>query len=68
MTTGGRVLYHAPLPIGTGMQLIANSAVDGIVAVDVPPAHALFVVGSSVLAAWEELDGTRLLFHTLSAQ
>lgn len=49
-------------------RLIAPADTTGETTLPVPPASALFVSGNSVLAAWEEMSGTRVAVYQLDSR
>lgn len=67
MMGGDQIAYHAPVP-GTdrGERLVTQSSTGGQAIVPVPPALVLYVAGNSVLAAWDDLEGMRFLFHVMA--
>lgn len=66
ITADGRLVYHAAVPGNdTGMRLVVQSEAGEQVVLPVTPARWLFVDGNNVLAAWEELEGARVLFETI---
>lgn len=67
---GGRLVYRrlvsADLDMDT-FQLVTRDETGQAVVLPVPPAPVLFQDGRSVLAAWEELEGTRIYTRTLNS-
>lgn len=74
----GRPAYHRPVPaagtLSDGawsavatevLQLVVQGEDGQAVRLEVPTAPNLFLDGSSVLAAWDQIDGTRIAFRTL---
>ncbi len=65
---GGRLVYQVFAPGDPDMetfQLETLGETGQAVALPVPRAPILFQDGTSVMAAWEELEGTRIAIHTL---
>ena len=65
---GGRLVYQALAPGDPDMetlQLVTLGENGQAWALPVPPAPALFQDGTSVLAAWNEMEGTRIEIRTL---
>ena len=65
---GGRLVYRVLAPGDADMetlQLVTRGEGGRTVVLPVPPAPILFQDGMSVLAAWEELEGTRIDMRTL---
>lgn len=66
---GGRLVYRVLVPGAVEMGTLGLMTLgDGgeAVALDIPQSSLLFVDGRSVMAAWDELEGTRIVFRTLS--
>lgn len=60
-----RVLLPGRVEDGT-LGLVSLDAAGTAVALDVPRSTHLFVDGTSVMAAWDETEGTRIAFRTLT--
>ena len=68
VANGDQLVYRVLLPGGveTGtLGLVFLDADGAAVALDVPQSAHLFVDGTSVMAAWDEMEGTRIAFRTL---
>ena len=66
---GGRLVYQILLPEDPDLetfQLVTQDETGQAVALPVPPAPVLFQDRRSVLAAWGELEGTRIHIRTLN--
>ena len=65
---GGRLVYQVLAPGDADMetlQLVIRGEGGRAVTLSVPPAPMLFQDGTSVLAAWAELEGTRIEMRSL---
>ena len=78
---GDRLVYYGRVPVDRASP---HGAIAGVstevwravvpgddgqpIRLQVPEAPILFLDGESVLAAWDEPDGTRIVFHTLSGK
>ena len=67
---GGRLVYRVLAsgdPDVEMFQLVTQGEGGRTVTLPVPPAPMLFQDGTSVLAAWDELEGTRIYMRTLNS-
>lgn len=66
---GGRLVYQRLVyadPDTETLQLVTRDETGQAVVLPVPPAPVMFQDGRSVLAAWDELEGTRIYMRTLN--
>lgn len=71
VTKAGRFAYFKPVPAAEGLQdevlrLIVRGDDGEEARLDVPDAPVIFLDGDFALAAWEEVDGTRISFYSTS--
>lgn len=68
VANGDRLVYRVLLPgrfEAAMFGLVALDETGVVLALDAPQAPGLFVDGTSVMASWEEMEGTRIAFRTL---
>jgi len=73
VTDDGQIAYFKPVPATQGVQgevlrLIVRGDDGEEAGLGVPDAPIIFMDGDLALAAWEEVDGTRISFYTTSRE